>query len=364
MSVSYGGDSITFEDSSVISSGWTGFKNRLINGDMRVNQRGASVNVASGGGTTYSSCDRFTLVNYFGSGWINTEQSTDVPSGFTNSLKLTVGAAPPLSGSTGYIVDIVQCVEGNNIADLYGSNVTLSFWVKSSVTGTYSVTFQNTTPTGNDSSTRLYIAEYTISSANTWEKKTITVNLATGNASGTWNKTNGAGLSVCWNLGAESNRKGNTYLNTWGTMGSTPNIQSSSQVQWATNAGATFFITGAQLEKGSTASSFEYRPYGEELALCQRYYTQFNSFTLEAYQGAGGYVRALNTIVPLPVEMRATPTRTVITTGSNSIIRPTVTDYSGLNPVSSKHLNAFLETNNTTGTASISGRTESFSAEL
>jgi hypothetical protein len=98
--------------------------------------------------------------------------------------------------------------------------------------------------------------------------------------------------------------------------------------------------------------------------LCQRYFTRFGPFSLEAYQGSAGFVRALNTIVPLPVEMRTTPSRTVNTTGSSNIIRTTVTDYSGLNPVSAKHLNAYLETNNTTGVASISGRVESFDAEL
>jgi hypothetical protein len=311
MSVSYGGDSITFADSSVLSSGQTGFKNRIINGDMRVSQRGAAVNVAAAGGSTYGSCDRFTLINYFGNGWINTEQSTDAPSNFINSLKLTVGAAAPLSGTTGFYTALVQNIEGYNIADLYGSTVKLSFWVKSSVVGTYSVTFQNAATVSLDSNSRLYVAEYTISQANTWEKKSITVDLAAGSASGTWNKTNGAGLAILWNLGAESNRKGNAYLNTWGTVGTTYNLMSGSSTQWASNAGATFYISGVQLEKGSTESNFDYRPYGTELALCQRYFyaagANDGGYTISVGHGiSAGGSSVWRASIFLPVPLRTT----------------------------------------------------------
>jgi hypothetical protein len=202
----------------------------------------------------------------------------------------------------------------------------LSFWVKSSVTGTYSVTFQNTTPVGNDSATRLYVAEYTILQTNVWEKKTITVNLATGSASGTWNKTNGGGLSICWNLGAESNRKGNTYLNTWGTQGSTPNVQSSSQVQWATNAGATFFLTGVQFEKGSTASSFDYRPFGTKLQLCQRYFEYGFTRSLTTVNFSGSYNPDHNWFTQFKVEKRSSPTVT------RSNITDTQITFNGITP--------------------------------
>lgn len=359
MSVSYGGDSITFADGS-IQSGALGNRNRIINGAMVIDQRNSgNIGYANTSFSPYT-VDRWCVANGGSStGNVSFQQSSTVPTTtspqFTKSLAITVTTTKTL-GTNEYLV-LYQAIEGNNFDDLrwgtaQASTITISFWVRSSVTGTYTVALRNAAGGYN----RSYPATYTINSANTWEYKTI---LVPGDQSGTWAATNGAGVQIAWDLGSGSGLIGTA--NTWNTGGF---LRASSQTNWINNAGATFFITGVQVESGSTASSFEYRPYGEELALCQRYYTQFNSFSLEAYQGAGGYVRALNTIVPLPVEMRATPTRTVITTGSNSIIRPTVTDYSGLNPVSSKHLNAFLETNNTTGTASISGRTESFSAEL
>ena len=231
-----------------------GFKNRLINGDMRVSQRG-SVNVTAAGGSTYTAADRFNLVNYFGSGNIQTALSTSlVPNGYAYSLQLTVGTAPPLSGTTGYYTGLAQTIEGYNISDCYNGYVTLSFWVRSSIAGTYSVAFMNSTSIAQNANTRIYIANYTISGA------------------GVWDKGNNTGLTVMWNLGAEGVRKGNTYLNTWGTMGSTYQYQSLSQTQWAATAGATFNIAGTQLEPGSAATSFDNRDYQSEYSRCCRYF--------------------------------------------------------------------------------------------
>lgn len=249
-----------------------GWSSRVINGEMKITQRG-SVNVTSGGGNTFTAADRFSHFNYFGSGQINTEISTDAPPGFSYSLLSTVATAVPLSGSTGFYCQLSQGIEGFNIADLYTGNVVVSFWVKSSVTGIYSVALYNTHQLGVASGTRIYVAEYTINAANTWEQKFIVVNLGTGVSAGTWARNNNCGLSINWNLGAESNRKGNTYLNTWGTYTTAPHFQSANQVQWASNSGATFRITGVELRPGSVITlPFERMPYSQEFNLCERYF--------------------------------------------------------------------------------------------
>ena len=301
-------DLMTTSD-GVSSSGLYGFKNRIINGAMTISQRG-STNVTAAGGNIYVAADRFCMFNYFGSGQINTATSTSVvPSGYSNSLSLTVNTAVPLSGTTGYLVNVAQTIEGFNIADCYNQSITLSFWVRSSITGTYTVSFYNASNAGATSATRWYNATYTINSANTWEQKTITVSLSAGTASGTWLSDNGVGLNIAWGLGAESVRKGNTYLNTWGTVGTTYDFQVSSQTQWASTAGATFYITGVQLEKGSVATSFDYRPYGTELALCQRYFWKVGG-TAAYEQIAMGLVDAttqVSCITSFPVAMRAAP---------------------------------------------------------
>lgn len=302
---------------------YNGFKNRIINGAMRIDQRGA-VNVTAAGANTYVACDRFTLTNYWGSGQVNTAKSTTIfPSGFSNSVSLTVATPAPMSGSTGYSANLWQSIEGFNIADAYVGSITLSFWVRSSIAGTYSITFCNVNAVSVDAASRLYVSNYTINAANTWEQKTITVNLSTGVASGTWNSTNGTGLCVIWNLGAESNRKGDAYLNTWGTLGSTLNLQSASQVNWISTNGATFYLTGVQVEKGVTATSFDVRPYGTELQLCQRYYLKSydtNTVPGTASQTSGCliYKVSSNTVpinepfgsIVFPVTMRAAPTVT------------------------------------------------------
>jgi hypothetical protein len=294
---------------------YTGFKNRIINGAMRIDQRGA-VNVTAAGANTYVACDRFTLTNYWGSGQVNTAKSTTIfPSGFSNSVSLTVATPAPMSGSTGYSANLWQSIEGFNIADAYVGSITLSFWVRSSIAGTYSITFCNVNAVSIDAASRLYVSNYTINAANTWEQKTITVNLATGVASGTWNSTNGTGLCVIWNLGAESNRKGDAYLNTWGTLGSTLNLQSASQVNWISTNGATFYLTGVQVEKGVTATSFDYRPYTTELQLCQRYCWQDpNGVGGSGYIVTGGLSSVV--YVALPVTMRVAPAFTNITNGA------------------------------------------------
>jgi hypothetical protein len=337
------------------SAQFTGFKNRIINGAMVIDQRNAGASVTPTTNFTYT-LDRW-VAGLIQSSKFSVQQnagSVTPPAGFTNYLGITSLSAYSVA-STDYF-NINQFIEGFNWADFgFGTanaqTATLSFWVRSSLTGTFGGVL------GNSAGSRTYPFTYTISAANTWEQKTVTI---AGDTSGTWiGATNGIGARLWINLGA-----GSTFSGTAGAWSSSNLVAPTGATSVVGTNGATFYITGVQLEKGSTATSFDYRPYGTELALCQRYYTRFSSITLEAYQGAAGFTRALNTIVPLPVEMRTTPTRTVVSAGSSTIIRPTVTDYSGLSPSSAKHLNAFLETNNTTGTASISGRTEAFDAEL
>ena len=230
-------------------------RNRIINGDMRIDQRNNGAAVTAG--STYP-VDRFSSYRSGGTGAYTAQQSSIAPAGFKNSLIATVTSTGVANESS-----IYQAVEGFNVADfnLGTSNAvtfTLSFWVRSSVTGTYSLSFR---ATGGG---RSYVTTYTINSANTWEQKTITV---AGDTTGTWNTTNGAGLIIDWSLGG-SNLTTST-LNAWqgGNL-----VFATGATNLLATSGATFYITGVQLEAGSVATPFEHRQYGQELALCQRYY--------------------------------------------------------------------------------------------
>lgn len=234
-----------------------GFRNRIINGAMVIDQRNAGASVSN---NLVFTVDRWQW--YYTSGSTHTiQQSTDAPTGFSNSLKVTVGTGASPSAAQQNIV--WQPIEGYNVSDLsFGSagaaTITFSFWVKSSLTGTFNVWLHNS----GDS--RSYVSSYTISAANTWEQKAVTI---AGDTTGTWLKTNGQGLVIGFSLGCGSNF--NATVNTW-------SVADYKSTSGATNviatSGATIQFTGVQLEKGSTATSFDYRPYGTELALCQRYY--------------------------------------------------------------------------------------------
>ena len=237
---------------------YTGFKNRIINGAMVISQRGTSPTITGGG--EYS-VDRFG--NYYAVNAYTSVQSTTAPAGFINSLLLTVTTA---SASPTYSF-FYQKIEGLNCADLgFGlataSTITLSFWVRSSVTGIYSISISNA------AGDRAYAVQYTINAANTWEQKTMTV---PGDTSGTWLTTNGTGIYLRWNMGTSSAGRLIT-AGSWQAANADGATGSTGANTWANTNGATFYITGVQLEKGSTATSFDYRPYGTELALCQRYY--------------------------------------------------------------------------------------------
>jgi hypothetical protein len=242
---------------------YTGFKNRIINGAMGVSQRYATASTSLTTSLAYY-IDRFTMIKGTAGATATVAQSSTAPTGFANSMLITVGTgASPGAANLNYVA---QLLEGNNVFDLsFGtasaSSVTFSFWVRSSLTGTFSGCLNNGV---TSASGRSYPFNYTISSANTWEQKTITI---AGDTSGTWAKNTSAGMQVVWDLGSGSGYAGTA--NAWATS-FYPKATSSSNL--IATSGATFYITGVQLEKGSTATSFDYRPYGTELALCQRYF--------------------------------------------------------------------------------------------
>jgi hypothetical protein len=268
MSVQVSGDKITFSDNSVLGSAWTGFKNRIINGAMVIDQRNAGASVSITTDAKNYVMDRFWAYDST-DGDFSLQQVSDAPAGFVNSAKVTITNADASVGS-GQYAGFSQLVEGLNCADLAwgtasASTVTLSFWVKSSLTGTFGGSLRN------NAIDRSYPFSYTISSANTWEQKSITI---AGDTSGTWLTTNGIGIRITWSIA-----DGSTRVGTAGTWAAANYSGATGQTQIISTAGATFYITGVQLEKGSTATSFDYRPYGTELALCQRY--------LPAYRATG-----------------------------------------------------------------------------
>ena len=288
-----------------LGANFNGFKNRIINGAMVIDQRNAGASVTANG-VTYS-VDRFWVFGSQTSKFTAQQNAGSVtpPAGFTNYLGITSSSAYSVGSSEQFL--IVQSVEGFNTTDLgFGtanaSTVTLSFWVRSSLTGTFGGCIQNY------ATTRSYPFTYTISSANTWEQKTITI---AGDTSGTWVGASNAGsLNVVLSLGVGSTLQ--AAANTWAT-GNYKSVSGATSVV-GTN-GATFYITGVQLEKGSTATSFDYRPYGTELQLCQRYYWQQGGSLYSRF--GGGIAKATTTSTAatfafMPAPMRAFPTLTVV----------------------------------------------------
>jgi hypothetical protein len=278
--------------------GYNGFKNRLINGAMVIDQRNAGASVVVGSGAF--PVDRWFSVEDT-DGALTAEQVEDVPAGFVNSVKITTTTADS-SLTTTQTAQFMQNIEGFNVSDLgFGSasaqTVTLSFWVKSSLTGTMGGSVRN------DSANRSYPFSYTISAANTWEQKSITI---AGDTSGTWLTNNSIGIRLVFSLGC-----GPTRLGTAGAWNANNNTGPTGEVPVIGTLNATWYITGVQLEKGSTATSFDYRPYGTELALCQRYYYKASS-TSNGVLGFG-YNTASNEAaygVPFPITMRSVPTFT------------------------------------------------------
>lgn len=288
-----------------------GRRNLVINGAMEVDQRNATTTL---GAITYG-LDRFTAYKSH-DGTQTMVQSTEAPTGFKNSLKVTTTTADS-SLAAGQRSSIIYRFEGQDTAHLeFGTSdaktITLSFYVRSSITGTHGGNI------GNGSDNRGYPFTYTISSADTWERKTITI---PGDTSGTWVTTTARGLQICWGLGV-----GTTYSGTAGAWAAADYNSATGATTGVTNTlNATWYLTGVQLEVGSTATPFEHRPFADELQRCKRYYQKsFNYADAPANGGAtglsynGGILGysgtnnngALTGFWQFSPEMRATPTVT------------------------------------------------------
>jgi len=302
MSLQLNGDTgVTFNDASLQGAAASPYvlKNRIINGDMQISQRGTSFTVD--GVNTYS-LDRWQVEDAT-DGVFTVDQSSDAPSGFVNSLLVTVTTADASIGAT-QVALVRQRIEGLNATDLgWGTasaqTVTLSFWVKSSLTGTFGGAILNS------AANRSYPYTYTISVANTWEKKSITI---AGDTSGTWLYDNGIFAQVDFSMAA-----GSTYLGTANAWAGTLYLGATGQTQIMSTLNATWRVTGVQFEIGTSATPFERRLYGQELALCQRYY-QDGTLRMRGYNTAGNSIGAS---MLFNTAMRASPTVTI--SGGNSI---------------------------------------------
>jgi hypothetical protein len=282
-----GGNTAQINGMTPTAQSLQGFRNRIINGNMVIDQRN------NGASVTLTTSVLYTVDRWYGiedtDGGATLQRSTVAPTGFSNSLLYTVTSADASLGAVQYTL-IAQAVEGFNVADLgWGTAnaqaITISFWVRSSLTGTFGGALNNS------ASNRSYPFIYTISAANTWEQKTVTI---AGDTSGTWLTDNGIGIRVVFGLGA-----GSTLSGTAGAWAAGNFVSATGAVSVVGTNAATFYITGVQLEAGSVATPFERRDYGRELIMCQRYYAEVavtpTSTSIFSYSA-------------LPVAMRVAPT--------------------------------------------------------
>ena len=292
-----------------VGGGQLSHRNIIINGGVTIHQRGGT-HTHSGSSSNYYGPDRF-MHNCTGNGKTSIQQSTDAPNGFTNSLLITTTTQAATASSD--IAYVGQYIEANNITQLgWGASgattATLSFYAKSSLTGNFAVwtIFRDSTASNHFT--------FTINNANTWERKTITIPALTsgGVASGS-----GRGVSVQFDTGTGSARNGTA--GTWSL--DTNNLTESGTVKLTANASATLQVTGLQLEVGDTATSFEHRSYGDELARCQRYYIRLTAGGSNLLHFTGStkqqqYVSCSR--VELPTTMRAAPS--ISFTGTRDIL--------------------------------------------
>ncbi len=287
------------------SSGALSNRNLVINGNMQVAQRG-SFTISTTGSPEYGGPDRFHVWTYASTEQVVADVSSDsdVPSGlgFSNSYKFDVTTAESAVASNEALL-IGQYIEAQNLQHLeYGTssakNLTLSFHIKSTKTGTYCLSV--TAPDGS----RNIIKEYTVSASNTWEKKTIII---PGDTSGTINNDNGQGLWLQWVLIAGTDR--HKAADSW--SGTTSDIATSNQVNACDSTSNNIYLAGVQLEVGDTATDFEHRSFGDELARCQRYYFVNDPDAVVTYMASGAYTSHATTaihVVNFPATMRAAPT--------------------------------------------------------
>jgi hypothetical protein len=301
-----------------------GFRNIVINGDMQIAQRSTSKSSISSG-SDYHTLDRFrTLIDSLGT-WTQS-QSTDVPTGqgFANSLKMdcTTADASPSAGD--YLI-IRQMFEGQNLQYLKKGtanavSLTLSFWVKSTKTGTFICEFEDT------DNSRLISKSYTVNTTNTWEKKTITFE---GDTTGAFTNDNGLSLVLNFWLGAGTDFTSGTLATTWGA--STTANRVVGQVNIADSTSNDWYITGIQLEAGTTATDFEFLPIDVDLQRCQRYFQIFGGVAsgfplLQGYNTSGNNIYSP---ISFPTQMRAAPSATI--NGSWSLSNATGLDFTFIN---------------------------------
>jgi hypothetical protein len=319
-----GSNGVTFNDSSLQGAAASPYvlKNRIINGDMRIDQRNAGA-VVTPVNAQYtldrwfveaSQASKFTIQQNAG--------SVTPPSGFTNYLGLTVGAAANVTVGINDYFDITQVIEGYNCSDLaWGTatakTITLSFWVRSSLTGTFGGAIKN--------GSRSYPYTYTISSANTWEQKTITISGDTVNAT---NSTNGPGIVCIFSLGM-----GSTYSGTAGAWVTANYSSATGATNLISTNSATFYITGVQLEQNTSATPFERRLYNQELANCQRY---LPATYLSAHPGwcysTTGAIFAAPFSVPsrvYPSGLSVTPASCIVYNGGLTTATPSAIAWNG-----------------------------------
>jgi hypothetical protein len=290
-------------------SGFTGFKNRIINPGMVIDQRNAGASITPASGVLSYAVDRFNIEPSQASKLTAQQNQNSVtpPTGFSNYLGVTSSSAYAVLTSDYFLIS--QRIEGFNTADLAwgtasAATVTLSFWVRSSLTGTFGGSITN------NAFNRSYPFAYSILAANTWEQKTITI---AGDTSGTWvGATNGTGMRVYWSLGS-----GSTYIGTAGAWSGSGLLSATGATSVVGTNGATFYLTGVQLERGSNATSFEFRDYGRELMMCQRYYYQiggdFSGNVSYQFFANGVITNTTNAAViqQFPVMMRSAPSFSV-----------------------------------------------------
>lgn len=262
-------------------------KNFLINSNFDLWQRGTSLVIASGASDKNYLADRWSHTNFFASGSITVSRSVDVPSGLkdaTYSMSTAITTAVSVAHATNnYSVNAgVYRMEGYDAAKLHGKTVTLQFWVKSSLTGLYSVAVGSNFDTGITSAS--YVSTYTVNAANTWEQKSLT--LLIDNTVGSFAKDNTQGLFVGFGLAARvgSTRETST-LNQWGAATSAYVASTANRTDFIGTIGNTIRIAQVKLSIGSQVTDFSTRgeTFGDELALCQRYYEK--SYNLDVVPG-------------------------------------------------------------------------------
>jgi len=296
-----GADTTNLEDiSSAYSAGALSNRNKIINGAMTIDQRNAGAAITTSGAPV----DRWTVTNASDAAF-SAQQDSVVPAGFTKSLKFTTTTADASLGASQYAI-ARQGIEGYNIADLsWGTAsakpITISFWVRSSLTGTFGAAMHNI------DFNRSFAFTYSISLANTWEYKSVTI---AGDTTGTWNTTNSVGIQLYFGLGV-----GTDFSVSAGSWAAGGYLSATGAVSVIGTLNATWQITGVQLEAGDTATPFEHRSFGQELALCQRYFQQFDVFpgvTFASFIGYYGGTNALSPVQRLSVPMRASPTVSIL----------------------------------------------------